>query len=352
MTYRHRNISQATTLLSALKKMDTLNSKLLIVEEDDKFIGLLSAGDIQRAIIKGISLKEKVSTVLRDDIKVAFSGDSLDSIKRMMLEYRMEFCPVISEDQKILAIHYWEDMFLEQKPWIARQFNLPVVIMAGGQGARLKPLTNVLPKPLVPINEKTILEEIIDLYAKHGCKNYFISVNYKADLIKYYINKLGLPFNISFVEESIPMGTAGSLSLLRDKVQQTFFVTNCDILIKQDYSEILDYHHDQKNEITIVSALKHFPIKYGTLETGKNGRLKELTEKPELTFKINSGMYILEPHLISEIPQNRKSDITELIWSLNKANRKVGVFPVSGNSWVDIGDLKDYMDILRTRTII
>lgn len=348
--YRHRNIKPDTTLINALKKMDSLNSKLLIVEDNDKFIGLLSAGDIQRAIIKDISLNEKVYTILRDDIKVAFRGDSLESIKRMMLEFRMEFCPLISEDQKILEIYYWEDMFLEQKPWIARKINLPVVIMAGGKGSRLKPLTNVLPKPLIPLNEKTILEEIIEIYAKHGCENYFISVNYKADLIKYYIKRLALPYNISFVEESIPMGTAGSLSMLRDMIDQTFFVTNCDILIKQDYSEILDYHKDQKNEITIVSALKHFPISYGTLETGNNGHLKELAEKPELTFKINSGMYILEPHLINEIPCDTKSDITELIWSLNKANRKVGVFPVSENSWIDIGDLKDYLSILGNRT--
>lgn len=348
--YRNRNIRQNTTLISALKKMDSLSSKLLIVENNDKFIGLLSAGDIQRAIIKGISLNEKVISILRDDIKVAYRGDSLESIKRMMLEYRMEFCPLISEDQKILEIYYWEDIFLEQKPWIARKFNLPVVIMAGGKGSRLKPLTNVLPKPLIPINEKTILEEIIELYASHGCDNYFISVNYKADLIKYYVNNLALPYKISFVEESIPMGTAGSLSMLRKMIEETFFVTNCDILIKQDYSEILDYHYDQKNEITIVSALKHFPIKYGTLETGDNGYLKELVEKPELTFKINSGMYILEPHLINEIPRDKNSDITELIWSLNKANRKVGVFPVSENSWTDIGDLKVYLSIIGNKT--
>jgi NDP-sugar pyrophosphorylase family protein len=143
-----------------------------------------------------------------------------------------------------------------------------------------------------------MLEEIFDRFSAHGCKNFYISVNYKAELIKFYIANQNLPYSIEYFEEDKPMGTAGSLSLLQDKIKETFFVTNCDIIIEQDYSEILEYHYENKNEITIVAALKHFPIAYGTIETVENGNLFSLTEKPELTFKINSGMYILEPHLI------------------------------------------------------
>ena len=348
--YRNRNIKPSVTLLEALKKMDQLSCKLLVVEDKDKFIGLLSAGDIQRAIIQNISLNEKVVKVLRSEIKVARRDDSFELIKQMMLDFRMEFCPLISSDQKVIDIYYWEDIFLEQKPWIAKKFSLPVVIMAGGKGSRLRPLTNVLPKPLLPINEKTILEDILEVFTNHGCDNYFISINYKADLIKYYINSLALPYRIRYVEEYVPMGTAGSLSLLKDTIRQTFFVTNCDILIKQDYSAILDYHYDQKNEITIVAALKHFPILYGTLETGSNGHLRNLTEKPELTLKINSGMYILEPHLLNEIPFDMASNITDLIWALHKDHRKIGVFPVSQNSWTDIGDWKGYLSMLEKRS--
>ena len=142
------------------------------------------------------------------------------------------------------------------------------------------------------------------------------------------------------------MGTAGSLSLIKEKINNTFFINNCDIIIEQDYSEILDYHKKNNNEITIVAALKHISIPYGTLETGENGILLEISEKPEYTFKINSGMYVLEPQLINEIPENTFYHITDLIEKVRSRNGKVGVFPVSEKSWVDIGNWNEYIKML------
>jgi NDP-sugar pyrophosphorylase family protein len=165
--------------------------------------------------------------------------------------------------------------------------------------------------------------------------------------MKFYIDNQKLPYSIEYLIENRPMGTAGSISLLKGKINQTFFVSNCDILIEQDYSEILQYHKENKNEITIVAALKHFPIAYGTIETGDNGKLLRLTEKPELTFKINSGMYILEPQLIQEVPDDQFFHITDLIEKVKNRGGKIGVFPVSERSWKDIGEvhlLKQYFN--------
>lgn len=344
--YRNRVISYEATLKEAFKKMDDLDKKLLIVLKDDSFFGLISAGDIQRAIINDLSLDRLVKEILRTSIKVANTSHNFEDIKNMMLKYRMELCPVIDTHNKIEKVYYWEDLFQDTKPQPKAKFNLPVIIMAGGFGTRLRPLTNVLPKPLIPIGEKTMLEEIFDRFGTYGCNEFHISVNYKASLIKYYIGQQNLPYSVSYFEEDQPMGTAGSLSLLKNKIDKTFFVSNCDILIDQDYSEILEYHLKNKNEITIVAALKHYPIAYGTIETGEDGLLKALTEKPELTFKINSGMYILEPHLIDEIPTDDFFHITHLIEKLNSETRKVGVFPISENSWTDIGTWDEYMDVL------
>ena len=219
--------------------------------------------------------------------------------------------------------------------------------MAGGEGTRLRPLTNVIPKPLIPIGEKTMLEHIFDRFYKYGCKTFHISVNYKAALIEFYLKQQNLPYILSFFREEKPLGTAGSLALLKGKIKETFFVSNCDILIEQDYSEILDFHRNQKNEITLVAALKHYPIPYGTLETAEGGKLLSLHEKPELTFKINSGMYILEPHLIDEIPDNKFFHITQLIEKVLERGGNVGVFPVSEKSWKDVGEahlLKQYFN--------
>ncbi len=338
---KDRIISYNAELLEALKKMDVLDKKLLIVLDNNKFHGLISAGDIQRAIIQNIPLETQVKDVLRKNIRIAKPEDSFENIRQMMFDFRMELCPVVNEDQEIVKVYFWEDVFQEKKPQPKSQFNLPVVIMAGGFGTRLKPLTNVLPKPLIPIGEKTMLEEIFDRFAKHGCNRFHVSINYKADLIQYYISQQNLPFALNFFIEDKPMGTAGSMSLLKGKITETFFVSNCDILIEQDYSEILDYHKANNNEITVVAALKHFPIAYGTIETGGNGKLIKLVEKPELTFKINSGMYILEPHLLDEIPEGEFFHITQLIEQVKNRKGNVGVFPVSEKSWKDIGSWEE-----------
>lgn len=339
---KERSIKPTDSLLKAIKKMDGLGVKsLLVTDGKDLFVGMLSIGDIQRAIIRNDSLQSHVAKILRPNPRVASEDLSLDQIKGEMVKFRMEFMPVIDKFRNIIKVYFWEDLFIDKPHVPVKQFSLPVVIMAGGFGTRLKPLTNVMPKPLIPIGEKTIIEEIFERFGNHGCNEFFVSVNYKAELIEFYLKNQNLPYQLEFFKEEKPMGTAGSLSLLKGQLSETFFVSNCDILIEQDYSEILDYHRSNKNEITVVAALKHFPIAYGTIETGENGRLLKLEEKPELTFKINSGMYVLEPHLLDEIPENQIFHITHLIEKIVERKGKVGVFPVSEKSWKDLGSWEE-----------
>lgn len=336
-------IESNTSLLDALRQMDKSGRRLLLVFKEKSFLGLLSIGDIQRAIINGTSTDSMIVDILRKNPKVAYTDTSIEDIKDEMLKYRMEFMPIINKKGSISNILFWEDLFIKKEPPPKSDFNLPIVIMAGGLGTRLKPITNILPKPLMPLNEVTILEEIFRRFSNHGSKNFFLSVNYKADLIEYYIRNLQLPYKIQFLKEATPLGTAGSLLMLKGLVNETFFVSNCDIIVEQDYSEILDYHRENKNEITIVAALKNISIPYGIIKSGKNGKLNELVEKPDLTFKINSGMYILEPHVINEIPCNQTFHITQLIEKVHHRNGNIGVFPVSEKSWKDIGEWKEYL---------
>jgi len=339
----NRIIEINVSILHCLKKMDSEKVKLLFVFNDEQFIGIITIGDIQRAIIKNTNLNEKVSTILDKNKIYASKDESLEAIKNKMFSLRAELMPIVDVQNNLVNVYYWEDLFGETKKEPLFRFNLPVVIMAGGFGTRLKPLTNVLPKPLIPINDKTFIEEIFERFNDHGCDKFYISVNYKAELIEYYLSKQNLPYNIQYFKEDKPMGTAGSLSLLKGHIKETLFVSNCDILIEQDYSEVLKYHRENKNEITAVAALKHYPIPYGTIETGENGRLLELIEKPEISFKINTGIYILEPHLLNEIPENKIFHMTHLIENVNKRNGRIGVFPVSEKSWKDIGAWGEYL---------
>jgi dTDP-glucose pyrophosphorylase len=340
---KRRLISKEKTLLFALKVMDSTGYRsLLVLDSGDLFSGILSIGDIQRAIIKNIPLTTQVSGILRKEPRIANEDTPLIKIKEEMVRFRMEFFPVIDSTNHLKRVYFWDELFIEQTLPPKNQFNLPVVIMAGGVGSRLKPLTNVLPKPLFPVGDHTIIEEIFCRFSKYGCNEFHISVNYKAELIEFYLRNQDHQYTLEFFREKKPMGTAGSLSLLKDKISKTFFVSNCDILIDQDYSEILDFHIFNKNEITIVAALKNYPIPYGVIETGENGALLNIQEKPEFTFKINSGMYILEPHLINEIPMNNFYHITELISKVINRKGRMGVFPVSEGSWKDIGDWTEY----------
>jgi dTDP-glucose pyrophosphorylase len=346
--YPNLIVNQEDSILVVLKKMDASKRKLLIVLDGDIFISVISIGDIQRAIIKNISLDTPISKILRKEVRFAFAGDDLNIVRERMKERRNELMPIVSASNKLVDIIFWEDLFKETFPVeCGANLNLPVVIMAGGIGTRLKPLTNILPKPLIPIGEKTIIEQIMDKFCDAGCNTFYLSVNYKAEMIKYYFSTLPKnSYHISYLHEEKPLGTAGSLHLLKGKINSAFFVSNCDILVDQDISEIYEYHRSTKNEITIVAALKNYSIPYGILETSENGLLRSITEKPELTFKINTGFYILEPHLLDEIPQNEFYHITTLIDKLRKENRRVGVFPVSEKSWKDIGEWNEYQKFI------
>lgn len=335
-------ISPKSSILDCLKKMDEIGKKLLVLTDGDSFVNVLSIGDIQRAIINNVDLNTEVFQITRKIITVAKEEETLDQIKTKMIALRTECMPIVSSTGKLLDVVFWEDLFEDSRNDY-RPINCPVVIMAGGQGLRLKPFTNVLPKPLMPFGNATMIESIIDSFRRHSCNQFYLSVNYKADLIKFYLrDAYSKEVHINYFQEDIPLGTAGSLFLLKESIKETFFVSNCDILVDQDYAEILEYHRENKNELTVVAALKHTKIPYGTLETAENGILTGIQEKPELSYLINSGLYILEPHLIEEIPQNKFYHITTLMQDLMSKGRRVGVFPVSEKSWKDIGEWHEF----------
>jgi dTDP-glucose pyrophosphorylase len=335
-------------MLTAIKRMDNVRCKLLLVLEGGRFAGLLSIGDIQRAIIQNRPMSTPIREIVRKDIIVCHAGDSQNHIRDEMTRCRAVFMPILDEAGQLADVVFWEDCFPSSFRRPSVDLGLPVVIMAGGAGTRLRPLTHVLPKAMLPIGSQTIIETIIERFARVGCRKVFLSLNYKADLLRYYLMQGDSKgYDITFFQESQPLGTAGSLSLIKDRLRSTFFVTNCDILIEQELDEIIDYHRENKNDLTVVAALKHLRLPYGTLQTGQNGVLKALDEKPDIVFKINSGIYVLEPHVLQLIPMNAYCNMTQVIESTLANSGRVGVFPVSEGSWTDIGNWDDYMRILK-----
>lgn len=342
-----RIISGTSTLIQALTQMDERGVKLLFVFENDKFLGILTIGDIQRAIIKNVDMNSAVLSILDRNKIYARTSDSLEVIKEKMYKLRAECMPLVDDNGELLNVFFWKEMFDEKKQSRQDKIDLPVVIMAGGLGTRLKPITNVIPKPLIPVSEKTILETIMDQFKGIGCTKYYLSVNYKREIIEYYLNNIEEKYDVTFLKEEKPLGTIGSVSLLKGKIDKPFFVSNCDIIVDQDYRDVFDYHRNNKNDITIVTAIKSFHIPYGVIETGENGLMKGISEKPDMSYMINTGVYLLEPQLIDEIPADTFYHITELIEKVRERGGRVGCFPVSEKSWTDIGDWNEYMKIIK-----
>ena len=342
----NRIIASDESLLTALKQMDTQKVKMLFLFEGEHFRSILTIGDIQRAIVNNIALETPIARVVDFNKKFARVGEPMEDIKRKILTLRAECMPVLDEEGELSDVIFWRDLFENNETELRSQIELPVVIMAGGKGTRLKPITNVIPKPLVPVGDKTILEVIMDQFESIGCHKFYMSVNYKADMMKYYLSQLPHQYDIEFFMEEKPLGTIGSVSLLKGKINTPFCVSNCDSINEQDYRDVWDYHVNNHNDMTIVTMVKSFKIPYGVIETGEDGLMTALKEKPELTYQVNTGVYILNPSCIEEIPEGEFFHITHLMEKIKARGGRVGCFPVSEHSWKDMGDWPEYLKMI------
>lgn len=341
-----QTIAPSTSLLNALKLMDERKVKTLFVFDGKHFEGILTVGDVQRAIIKNVSLTDSVSRILDKEKIYGYVNESAESIKDKMRGIRAEVMPILNDADELVDVWFWDDVFNISEPDNRPKIDLPVIIMAGGKGTRLKPITNVIPKPLVPVGDKTILEVILDQFESIGCRKFYMSVNYKADMMKYYLSQLDHKYDIEFFQEDKPLGTIGSVSLLKGKIDTPFFVSNCDSINEQDYRDVYDYHVSNHNDITIVTMVKSFKIPYGVIETGEDGLMVSLSEKPELTYQVNTGVYILNPSCIDEIPEGEFFHITHLMEKIKTHGGRVGCFPVSEHSWRDMGEWPEYLNFI------
>lgn len=342
-----QTIAPSIPLLNALKTMDDHKVKTLFVFEGEHFEGILTVGDVQRAIIKNVSLNEVVSHIIDKNKIYGYVNESESVIKEKMRSIRAEVMPILDDRGELVDVWFWDEVFNTSEPDNRPKIDLPVVIMAGGKGTRLKPITNVIPKPLVPVGDKTILEVIMDQFEGIGCHKFYMSVNYKADMMKYYLSQLEHQYDIEFFQEEKPLGTIGSVSLLKGKINTPFFVSNCDSINEQDYRDVYDYHVNNHNDMTIVTMIKSFKIPYGVIETGEDGLMIELREKPEQTYQVNTGVYILNPSCIEEIPEGEFFHITHLMEKVKARGGRVGCFPVSEHSWHDMGEWPEYLRMIK-----
>jgi dTDP-glucose pyrophosphorylase len=332
----------------AMKLLGKVKSRIVFVVGDTgKLAGSVSDGDIRRAILKGVGFERPISEVMFKAPRfIRHDEDGIDEkVKKYMADEKLYAIPVLSGEDKILDIFFWDD-FLKHHPSEHTEkttLTNPVVIMAGGRGERLDPFTKILPKPLIPIGDKPIIGKIMNNFNKSGFSNFILTLNYKKEMIKMYFKENESSYKVQWVEEDDFLGTAGGIGLLKNLVNETFFVCNCDTIIEGDFKNILAWHKAEKALITIIGCHKEMVIPYGILDM-ENGGLKSINEKPMYDFVINTGMYIMEPEVMSYIPVKQKLDMNTLIGSVMK-HGKVAVYPIY-EGWLDLGQWKEYNDSL------
>lgn len=333
-------IEEESTMLEAMALLDKVAKKVLFVMRDGRFVAAITDGDIRRWILKKGSLETKIKDIANYSPKFIYERDKM-SAREFMREFSVEALPVLNDEQDIISVVLWNDEIKQHK-----SFNVPVVIMAGGLGTRLYPYTKVLPKPLIPIGEIPIAEHIINRFNEYGNDQFFLVVNHKKNMIKAYFNEIEKNYEVIYIDENQPLGTGGGLSLLKGKINSTFILTNCDILIDEDYEKIYDYHQKENNLITMVCSLKNIKIPYGVIEISETGEIERMKEKPKLSFFTNTGMYVVEPKVIDELEENKEIGFPDIIEKYKQAGEKIGVYPISENSWHDMGQL-DEMEKMR-----
>lgn len=341
-------ISKNYTIKQAMLKLIETSERILLVVEDENILkGTVTDGDIRRALIRGSSFGESIGSVMKETYHFISHNQSnyLKKLKEIMIQGRLEQVPVIDEDRRIRDLILWTDIFDKESPEQSGQsLNNRVVIMAGGKGTRLEPFTSILPKPLIPIEDKPVIEIIMNRFHKYGINDFTLILNYKKEYIKTFLKESEFPYKVDWIDESDFMGTVGGLSLLDGRVKDTFILTNCDIIVQADYEDMIRWHKEHKNLMTIVGSHREVQIPYGVLKLDQ-GKLTAIDEKPNYDVLINTGLYVLEPEVLSLIPKDKKMDMDELVRVLAEKGH-VSVYPIS-NGWFDIGQWDKYRHSLK-----
>lgn len=327
------------SIVDAMERIDK-NAKgiLFIVDENNHIVGSLTDGDIRRWILKSGNINSIVIDAMNKSPHM-LSVEQESNASKVMKEHQIVAIPIVDSNKKIVDISLLLDY--EEKKHKGNLSHVSVAIMAGGQGTRLYPYTKILPKPLIPIGETPVMERILNYYNGFGIKQFYITVNYKKTMIRSYFDDIDAQYEIKFIEEVKPLGTGGSIKLIKEKFDKPLFVANCDTLILADYYDIYQNHIQTKNDITIVSALKKFQVPYGVLHTGDNGVLEYMEEKPKISHFINTGMYVINPDIIELIPNDTVFHMTHLVDKVMEKGGKVGTYPISEDSFLDMGELNE-----------
>ena len=325
------------TLEKSIQILDQEALKIVLVTDDEgRLIGTITDGDIRRALIKSLGMRALIIDVMCDNPAVASIDDGHEEILAIMENKGLLQIPVLDQERRIVSLKTIQNMLRKEK------YDNPVFLLAGGFGKRLHPLTDDIPKPLLTVGTKPILERILQQFIEAGFQNFYISTHYKAEMFREYFgdgSQWGI--NIEYVYESEPLGTAGALGLLPDSLPDLpMMMMNGDLLTKLNFDSLLKFHMENDSVATMCVREYDFEVPYGVIKA-EDHRVTEIIEKPVHKFFVNAGIYVLSPELVKRMKKNVYSDMPNFLMDQIKGKRKVNMFPLH-EYWLDIGRIEEY----------
>lgn len=330
-------VDKTYSLEKTMEMIDANAMGFAVVCEGRKLFGIATDGDIRRHLLAGGGLKESICKAANRNPYYVME-DGLYLAEDIMQQESITFIPVVNSSHELVDIVLCK---ADRSRRLKEKIDIPLVIMAGGKGTRLRPYTDILPKPLIPVDGITITEQIMNRFSEYGCNDVYIIVNYMKDFIKAYFEEKKVRQNIHFVEEECFLGTGGGLKYIEGKVKDTFFMTNCDVLIDCNYADILAHHKECKNIITMVCAKKNLVIPYGTVEIGEGHQILSMKEKPTVDYNINTGVYMIEPEFLDLIPEKGSIHLPQLIELAMENSKKSGTYVIDESQWMDMGQIEE-----------
>jgi len=344
-------VGPGSTIQDSVEQMDANGIGIvLVVDPERHLLGTITDGDIRRAILAKISFDEPISELLSRKSRSEFGTPitapektGRDTLRNILQNNHIRHLPLVDPDGKVVDLVTLNEFVLDYK------IGLNAVIMAGGKGQRLRPLTNDLPKPMLRVGDRPIMEIIINQMHSAGVTNVNVAVNHKHEkILDYFGDGAKFGVNITYLKEEHPLGTAGSLGMMETPTE-TVLVMNGDILTRVDFGAMLSYHQDQNADFTVAVQGYDIEVPYGVIEC-TDTMVESFSEKPAMRFLVNAGIYLLEPSVFSMIPKNIYFDMTTLIKSLLDTKRRVAAFPIR-EYWLDIGEYSSYVEAQKQSTI-
>ena len=337
-------VRPSATILDAIAKISLSGKKVVFVTDDRCFLlGIFSDGDLRRHILSGGKIDDSVSVAMNKHPFVLHSEERSQWHSLIHCEKQASY-PVVDQDGYLVDALFWDDAeaLASSQPPGRLPPGVHTVIMAGGLGTRLYPYTKVLPKALIPIGDEPICTRVINSFKEFGCVDYTLILNHQKELVKAFYASGHPDVSIRFVDEDKPLGTAGGLALLKDKINGDMFVSNCDILLRQDYAAVYSFHIKNQNLITVIGAEKDVPMPYGVIRTKANSsQILTIDEKPKMSLLTNVGVYVINSRALDYINDGEKLLMTDLVQRCINDGKRVGVFAIPGECWLDMGQMEE-----------